>query len=115
MPVYFRNEAELRAPLDGPGSPLKDAFTLDRAETLELTPPFFKAFARTGDALALANAYTGFLRAISEPTVAAALKSLANGAAVLEALYQRVHARMLAEPQRYALRYIEAAALLTRR
>jgi hypothetical protein len=98
VPVYFRTETEMRAPLEDAASALKDAFALDRAETLEVKAPFFKAFEETGDTAALATAYAGFLRAVSEPVVVATLAGLENAAAVVEALYERVRARMQAEP-----------------
>jgi cyclopropane-fatty-acyl-phospholipid synthase len=115
MPLYFRNEAELLAPLGVAGSALRDAFSVERSATLELKAPFFEAFEQTGDATALATAYTGFLRAFSEPIVAATLQGLANTTAIIEALYDRVEARIRAEPERYRFRYIEVALLLTRR
>lgn len=111
MPVYFRTEAELRSPLEDPASPLRESFTLDRAETQELRAPFFAAFEASGDAAALAATYAGFLRAFSEPVVAAALAD----AALVEALYERVRARAEADPGHYAFRYIQVAVLLTRR
>ena len=64
---------------------------------------------------AYAGAYTGFLRAISEPVVRAALNQPEGEVVTVERLYERVRARLLAEPERYLWRYILVAALLTRR
>jgi gibberellin A4 carboxyl methyltransferase len=64
---------------------------------------------------AYARAYTGFLRAISEPVVRAALKQPEGEAVIVERLYGRIRARLLAEPERYLWRYVVVAALLTRR
>jgi hypothetical protein len=115
MPCYFRTVAELLAPLEREDSPVRGAFTVDRAEALEVPTPFAVEFRRGGDVAAYAWAYTGFLRAISEPVVRAALEQPAEQAATVERLYERVRARLRAEPERYLFRYILVAALLTRR
>jgi hypothetical protein len=115
MPAYFRTVAELLAPLEPEGSPVRGAFTVDRAGALEVPAPFVAEFRSGGDVAAYAGAYTGFLRAISEPVVRAALDQPGREAATVECLYERVRARLLAEPERYAWRYIQVAVLLTRR
>jgi hypothetical protein len=115
MPVYFRTVAELVAPLERADSPVRGAFVVERAAALEVPTPFFAAFRRGGDVAAYAGAYTGFLRAISEPVVRAALNQPAGEAATVDRLYERIRARLLAEPERYLWRYILVAALLTRR
>jgi hypothetical protein len=115
MPVYCRTVAELRAPLERADSPVRRAFTVDRAEELEVPTPFAVEFRRGGDVAAYAGAYTGFLRAFSEPVVRAALHQPAGEAATVERLYERIRARLRAEPERYWFRYILVAVLLTRR
>lgn len=115
MPLYFRTVAETLAPLDREGSPIKDAFTVDRAETLEVPTPFFVEFDSQGDRTKLADDYTGFLRAFSEPVARAALVGDDSDSAILDELYERIHARIKAEPQRYRFRYLLTAALFTRR
>jgi hypothetical protein len=113
MPLYFRTVAETLAPLQREDSPVKGMFTVDRAETLEVATPFLVEFDRSGDADALAEAYTGFLRAFSEPVARAALGGTEDDAMLMDELYGRVHARLKAEPQRYRFRYILTAALFT--
>src|SRR5262249_39691719 len=115
FPTYFRTVAELLEPLERDDSPVRGAFTVDRAEALEVPTPFFVEFRRNGDAAAYARAYTGFLRAVSEPVVKAAFGRRKRGAATVEYLYERIQARLKAEPERYLFRYILVAALLTRR
>jgi cyclopropane-fatty-acyl-phospholipid synthase len=115
MPCYWRTVAELLAPLEREGSPVRGAFAVDRAEALEVPPPFVAEFRRGGDVAAYAGAYTGFLRAISEPVVRAALSQPEGEVETVESLYERVQARLLAEPERYMWRYVLVAALLTRR
>jgi hypothetical protein len=114
MPVYFRTVAELLAPLEREGSPAGGAFAVERAEALEAPIPFVEEYRRGGDAAAYALAYTGFLRALSEPVVRAALNRPEGGAQTVERLYERVRARLRAEPERYLWRYIVVAVLLTR-
>jgi hypothetical protein len=115
MPVYFRTVEELLAPLERADSPVRGAFAVDRAQALEVPTPFVVAFRRGGDVAAYAGAYTGFVRAITEPVVRATLNQPEGPAAPVDGLYERVRARLLAEPERYAWRYIQVAALLTRR
>jgi hypothetical protein len=115
MPVYFRTVEELLAPLEREDSPVRGMFAVDRAEGLEVATPFVVEFRRNGDAAAYADAYTGFTRAISEPVVREALNQPTRETTTVDSLYERVRARLLAEPERYAWRYIVVAALLTRR
>jgi SAM dependent carboxyl methyltransferase len=115
FPCYFRTVAELLAPLEREDSPVRDAFTVDRAEALEIPIPFLVELRRGGDVAAYAVAYTGFLRAASEPVVRAALNRPEGEVEAVECLYERIRARLLAEPERYSWRNIQVAALLTRR
>lgn len=115
MPVYFRSLAELTAPLTRASSPVRDAFSIDRAETLIPPTPFEDDFRRTGDTEAYATAFAGFLRAFSEPVAAACLLAPGEDRTIIEELYDRIHARLVAEPTRYTVRNIEVALLLTRR
>jgi hypothetical protein len=94
---------------------VRDAFTVDRAEALEIPIPFLVELRRGGDVAAYAVAYTGFLRAASEPVVRAALNRPEGEVEAVECLYERIRARLLAEPERYSWRNIQVAALLTRR
>ena len=114
MPLYFRTVPETLAPLERADSPVKGAFAVDRAESLEVPTPFLVEFDKTGDASALADAYMGFLRAFSEPVARAALVESDGDAGLLDVLYGRVHARLGAEPERYRFRYILTATLFTR-
>jgi hypothetical protein len=115
IPCYYRTLEELLAPLEREDSPVRGAFSVDRAEVLEVPTPYIVEFRRGGDVAAYAAAYTGFLRAISEPVARAALNQPDQRAVTVDSLYERVHARLLAEPQRYLWRYFVVAALLTRR
>jgi len=115
MPCYFRTTEELLAPLEWEHSPVRGAFAVERAEALEVPTPFVVEFRRGGGVEAYAGAYTGFLRAVSEPVIRAALHQPEGEVGVVESLYERIRARLLAEPERYLFRYILVAALLTRR
>jgi hypothetical protein len=115
MPVYFRTVAELLAPLEREDSPVHGTFAAERAETLEAPVPFNVEFQGGGAAAAYAEAYTGFLRAISEPVVRAALRQPAAEATTVDHLYERVRARLLAQPERYRWRYLLVASLMSRR
>jgi hypothetical protein len=115
MPCYPRTLAELLAPLKRKDSPVCDAFTVDRVTALEVPTPFVVEFRRNGNVAAYAEAYTGFLRAVSEPVAIAALKQPAKKAELVDALYERIRARLLDEPERYLWHYVMVAVLLTRR
>jgi hypothetical protein len=82
---------------------------------LNVPTPFSVAFRRDGDVTAYAAAYTGFLRAISEPLVRAVLNQPADGVGAVESLYECIRARLLVEPEHHDFRYIMVAILLTRR
>jgi hypothetical protein len=114
LPVYCRTVAELLAPLEMEDSPVRGKFVIDRAEALEVPTPFFVEF-RRGNVAAYADAYTGFIRAVTEPVVKVALAEPEREEAIAESLYERIRARLLVEPERYLFRYILVAALLTRR
>jgi hypothetical protein len=111
FPTYFRTLEEMLAPLQHAAGPGPGAFSVDRAELLDLPIPFRERFRQTGDARAYAAEYVGFLRAFSEPVLAAGLEA---NAATMELLYSHAVERLVAEPERYALRNIECAVLLTR-
>jgi gibberellin A4 carboxyl methyltransferase len=114
MPLYFRTVAETLTPLEDDASPVRGAFAVDRAETLEVPTPFIVAFDRDGDAAKYAEEYTGFLRAFSEPVARAALVADEADDAILDDLYERIRARLQAEPERYRFRYLLTATLFTR-
>jgi hypothetical protein len=115
MPVYFRTLAELVAPLEQQDSPVRGAFAVERAQVREAPTPFGAAFRRGGDVGAYAETYTGFLRAVSEPVVRAALRQPDCEAVIIERLYKRIQARLQAEPERNWFRNIMGALVLTRR
>jgi hypothetical protein len=115
IPVYFRTLAELRAPLEDAASSVYEWFRVDRAETLEVPTPFIVAYQQGGPVTEFADAYTGFLRAFSEPLARAALAPGDAEGGIVEDLYERVRARLLAEPERYLFRYFLPSILLTRR
>jgi hypothetical protein len=112
MPCYYRTVEEMIDPIKRGDSPVHDAFSIDGAEALEIPVPFLVEFRRGGDAQAYAEAYTGFLRAVSESVVQAAL---VESAEVIDRLYERIRDRLLAEPERYLFRYVLVAVQLTRR
>jgi cyclopropane-fatty-acyl-phospholipid synthase len=115
IPVYFRTLDELLAPLGREGSPVRGAFAVDRAEALDTPAPFVVEFRRGGDLAAYAEAYTGFLRAVTEPVVRAALDQPEGEDGAVDCLYECIRTRLIADPERYAWRYTLVAALLTRR
>src|SRR5262249_47490134 len=90
IPVYFRTLDELLAPLQREGSPVRGSFAVDRAEELETQAPFVVEFRRGGDLAAYAEAYTGFLRAVTEPVVRTTLDQPEGEDGTVDSLYERV-------------------------
>jgi hypothetical protein len=115
MPCYYRTVAELLAPLQREDSPVRETFAVDRAAALDVPIPHVVEFRRGGDVAAYSESYTGFLRAISEPVVRAVVGQGEGETGTVDRLYERVRARLRAEPERYLWRYLVVAALLTRR
>jgi hypothetical protein len=115
MPLYFRTLTELRASFGDAASPVHDLFRIDRAETLEVPTPFVQAYQQGGPVTTFAEEFTGFLRAFSEPVAQAALTTDESERGIIDELYDRVRARLLAEPDRYMFRYFLPSILLTRR
>jgi hypothetical protein len=115
MPQYCRTLTEMLAPLERKDSPMRGTFSVDRAQEFEVPTPFSVEFQRSGDVAAYAAAYTGFLRAISEPVVRAAFGQHEGESPTLERLYERIRDRIQAERERYVFRYFMVAVLLTRR
>jgi gibberellin A4 carboxyl methyltransferase len=114
FPVHFRSLDQLRAPVDRPGSPVAGRYSVALAQTFDVPTPFEEAFKADGDREAYAAAYTGAIRATSEPVIAAELIGPDGGPALVAELYDRVRARLAAEPERYTFRNIEVAVLLIR-
>jgi hypothetical protein len=112
-PIYFRSIEELVAPIEQDDQ-LSRAFRIVKAEHCEVPVPFNTALAETGDQATWARDYTGFMRAFTEPTVATTLGDEPRKDEILDAIYQRVEARYLADPARYEFHFISIGALLTR-
>jgi hypothetical protein len=113
LPMYFRTAGELVEPIaSDPG--LAAAFRIDRVETGEVLVPFNEELARTGDIAEWARRFTGFLRAFSEPVLAASIPANLAVDEILANVYRRVEARLAEDPDRYEFRFISVGALLTR-
>ncbi len=114
FPIYYRSRDELIAPVLGDDSPLAGRFRIERAETIEIPVPFVERLERSGDLTVYAEEFTGFLRAFTEPILRQSLAEHANLDDLLDAVYERVRARLHANPADYEFHYIQVAALLTR-
>ncbi|HEX5398678.1 MAG TPA: cyclopropane-fatty-acyl-phospholipid synthase [Verrucomicrobiae bacterium] len=113
FPIYFRTLDELVAPLKA-DKELQQAFRIEQTGSRDVPVPFNVALAATGNRAEWVRSYTGFLRAFSEPIVAAVLPANISHAGTLDRIYQRVAERLTDEPARYEFHYISVAALLTR-
>lgn len=109
FPVYFRSLEETTRLLDHPDS----RFRVERAASFEAPQPILEHYRQGSDVDRYAADYTNFLRVFSEPVLVAGL-ARADDSGFADALYERVRARVRAEPERYHYRNLVVAALLTR-
>ena len=113
FPIYFRSIEELVAPIEQDDQ-LARAFQVVKAEHHEVPVPFNSALAETGDRAIWARDFTGFMRAFTEPIVDVALGDDPQKNETLDAIFQQVEARYLADPARYEFHFISIGALLRR-
>ncbi len=113
FPLYFRTLDELVEPIASDAG-LASAFRVERAETRETPVPFNEELERTGDVAEWARRFAGFLRAFTEPVLAAAIPGNLAADEILASIYRRVEARLVEDPGRYEFRFISVGALLTR-
>lgn len=113
FPASYRNTAELIAPIENE-TDLTAAFRVDQLDARDVPVPFNDAFAENGDRAAWAKSYTGFLRAFTEPVLAAALPDNLPQENTVEKIYQRIDRLLQDHPDRYEFHFISIATLLTR-
>ncbi len=113
FPAYYRSIEELIAPIQTE-TELASAFRIEQAEWRDVPVPFNDALTQTGDQSAWAHSYTSFLRAFTEPVVAAALPDELPQKNTIDQIYQRVERLLLDHPKQYEFHFISIAALLTR-
>jgi hypothetical protein len=97
LPIWYRSIAELKEPFGSEGE-----FAGLRLEHLEATSapdPFWDSFERTGDAGAFGASWANAMRAISAPTIVAALDTERDQ--LVDELFERCAARIAAAPSRY--------------
>jgi hypothetical protein len=114
FPVYFRSIRELTAPVETDVD-IAGAFRLEKADARELGVPFNEERERTGDIPTWTRRYTGFLRAVSESVLIAAMPGTAAVSEIVDEVYHRVEQLLIRDLARYEFHYISVAALLTRR
>jgi hypothetical protein len=114
IPIYFRCAEEWQAPLREHALPLE---LVDYREAL-LPDGLWQEYERSGDRVAFANAWVGWLRAFSEPLLAAGLhprRDARERAAVLDALYERTAAIIASAPERARIPWTLAIVHAARR
>ncbi len=113
FPAYYRSTQELAAPIEQIPE-LASAFRIEHLADIDAPVPFNDEFTRTGDRKAWAKSYTGFLRAFTEPVLAAALPAELVAEQIVDKIYQRIEQLLADNPERYEFHFISIAALLTR-
>lgn len=110
IPLAFRSEGELRAPFGAQGRFL--GLALDHLELVRIGDPIFEELRATGDRARYARSWQQACRAIYAPLLTATLDPGRDAAAVLDALFDRLEARLRADPVE---NYFFQANLLARR
>ncbi|QDT90365.1 class I SAM-dependent methyltransferase [Gimesia algae] len=113
FPASYRNTAELIAPIESERE-LASAFRIEQVEARDVPVPFNDAFTANEDRAAWAKSYTGFLRAFTEPVLAAALPDGLPQENTIEKIYHRIDRLLQDYPDRYEFHFISIATLLTR-
>ncbi|MEM1059175.1 MAG: cyclopropane-fatty-acyl-phospholipid synthase [Verrucomicrobiota bacterium] len=113
FPVYCRSLEEMLAPV-ADGSELADVFSIEQAESREVSVYFNDNFDGNSDLEAWSHAYADHFRAFTEAVIAAHLPAEDSRAATLDCFYQRSRELLVADPDRYRMRFVSNAVLLTR-
>ncbi|UFP94716.1 class I SAM-dependent methyltransferase [Gloeobacter morelensis] len=111
-PTYCPSLAEVLAPLQEPGSPLVEQFTVEHAEVQALPCPLYTRYRQSGNLQEYAQAYTAFIRAFSEPLFAQTLFRDREGS--LEDYYARIHSRIARSPQAFVYEQVQLQLVLAR-
>lgn len=97
MPIWYRSLAELKAPFGVEGR--FAGLRLEHIEATHAPDPFWAAFEQTGDSAQLGSSWANVMRAISAPTILAAIG--ADRGDLLDDVCARYAARIAAAPMRY--------------
>jgi SAM dependent carboxyl methyltransferase len=108
VPVGGRTVESVRVPFE-----VNNSFAglkLEHATLVEVPDPWWQAYQSTGDAVAFATAHANSTRAWSGPTLLRCLGDRADGAAVIDKLFDRLAARLTVAPQQH-LTFLTVAVL----
>ena len=97
LPIWYRSMAELKAPF-GAGNQFA-GLQLEHVEATTAPDPFWAEFEETGDAGQFGRSWVNTMRAISAPTILAALGE--DRSDLLDDICARYAARVAAKPVRY--------------
>jgi hypothetical protein len=104
LPMYYRTLEEYTAPFSAPAASAPgSSLQLVASEPVTLSDVFWARYQATGDVQAYAAAYTGVLRAFTEPTLfgpAVPAGQPQSSARPADVFYRRVQERIAAAPER---------------
>ena len=104
LPVYARTPAEARAPLEGQGAPLQDAFELIECRTDPVANPYLEKWCTDRDAAAYGRDYSAFVRAFTESSLREHLvppgTADAQAGELLDRYFTLLAERFAADPER---------------
>jgi SAM dependent carboxyl methyltransferase len=97
VPIWYRSLAELKAPFTADGR--FEGLRLEHIEATFAPDPFWATFEQTGDSAQFGKSWADTMRAISAPTILAAIG--ADRGDLLDDLCARYAARIAAAPKRF--------------
>jgi hypothetical protein len=112
-PAVFPSLRDLLRPV-GDTSSAAQLFAVERSATTEVAVPFEEELLRSGDVVAYADMYVGFVRAFAEPLLRLSLGPGAEVESILDSIFEQMNRIVAADPGRYRYRYINVAVLLRR-
>jgi hypothetical protein len=98
FPSAGRSVDDLRAPF---GDGTFAGLALEHCSVVQAPDPFFDDYAASGDAVAFARAWSGMVRGVGGPLLAAALEPGRDTSRIAAELFRRFEARLAAAPQRH--------------
>lgn len=97
LPLFGRTLEDIKEPFSTDGN--FGGMLLEAADVVTTPDPFWQEFQKTKDAEHLGKCWAGIWRGAVGPTLASALNSDRDRAAMLDALFSKFAARIAAEPR----------------
>ena len=118
IPTYYRTVEEWKQPFTSDSNAARRLpLSFDYFEEIRLPDVYLEQFEQSGDALAFAEAYTGFFKAAYEPCLFVSLSSSRtpqDRQHVIESFSQRLQSALAKDPQKYSCRWVLQLMVISR-